>query len=155
MKYFEDLRLKGLISHTSGVSGAGAAGVRLHTMVRFRLCKHLSDYRFGEQEYLCPQGHKLPYGHQYDTYSGSMNFSNMTLFPSIVMNSFIQDNTPRINCLSLVIPRPYMTMEYSDAVFVRMIYWVRCAVNKCAIQSIKGFLFLSDGLDGALYGAVT
>ena len=37
-----------------------------------------------------------------------------------------------------------MTMEYSDAVFVRIIYWVRCTVNKFAFQSIKGFKFLSD-----------
>jgi hypothetical protein len=39
-------------------------------------------------------------------------------------------------------------MEYSEAVFVRMIYCVRCAVNRWALQSIKGFLFLSNGRAG-------
>jgi hypothetical protein len=35
-------------------------------------------------------------------------------------------------------------MGYSDVVFVRIIYWVRCTMNRCAFQSIKGLKFLSD-----------
>jgi hypothetical protein len=39
-------------------------------------------------------------------------------------------------------------MEYSDTVFVKIIYWVRCAVNRCAFQSSNGFLISSNGIAG-------
>ncbi len=36
-------------------------------------------------------------------------------------------------------------MEYRDAVFLRIIYWVCLALNRLALQYIKAFFSLSDG----------
>jgi hypothetical protein len=41
-----------------------------------------------------------------------------------------------------------MTMEYNVAVLVTMMHCLRCAVSRCALQSINGFLISSNGKAG-------
>jgi hypothetical protein len=68
------------------------------------------------------RSHNSPVYYLRKGYFFGQRFDVFLKFPSMVINVLMFVKTPCKNCFSLVTPRPYITMEYSDVVFVRIMY---------------------------------